>query len=232
VPLRVVATDIRNAAKVVFSQGNVAKAVRASISIPGVFSPVIIDTKELVDGALVDPIPISVLRDMGANIIIAVDISKDLEEVHIHGSRVRERSTFYEYFKNRFIKSQVGFFKEFVMETKRFRLPHFVKKYLVKLIDRFMNPKRMYRYMTGRTVPDIVKIGVQSILIISSKLYRENLKHGRVDVIIRPDLGGDLYSRFEHAARYIEAGEKAAQNSIGKIEKALKRGRLKCKNSA
>jgi len=221
IPLRVVATDIKNAHKVVFSQGNVAKAVRASISIPGVFSPVIIDSRELVDGGLVDPIPIEVVRNMGADIVIAVDISKDLTEVHIHGSRVRERSTFSEYVKSRFIKTQVDFFKEFVMETKRFRLPHFLKKYLIRIIDRFMNPKRLYSYMTGKTMPEIVKITAQSMIIMSSQIYKEHLKNSDVDLIIRPDLGQSMFAGFEHAPRFIEAGELAAEKMVPQILKLI-----------
>jgi len=223
IPLSVVATDIRNAHKVVFTDGNVAKAVRASISIPGVFSPVYIDSHELVDGGLVDPCPIDVVRKMGADIVIAVDLSKDLEEVRIHGSRVKERSTFYDYVKSRFIKSQVGFFKEFIMETRRFRLPRFVKKYLVKLVDKFMKPGRMLSVMTGRHLPHIIDIAVRSMLIMEGQIYKENLQTNKVEVVIRPDLGPSYFTRFEKAVTYIEAGEKATRNMIPQISRLIRK---------
>lgn len=59
-----------------FKGRNAAQAVRASISIPGIFTPEKIDGRMLVDGGVIDRVPISVVRDMGADLIIAVDCSK------------------------------------------------------------------------------------------------------------------------------------------------------------
>jgi NTE family protein len=76
-PLRfaAVATELDNGAKTVFTRGNTGQAVRASCSIPNVFIPATIGGKKYVDGGLVSPIPVSAARDMGADIVIAVDIS-------------------------------------------------------------------------------------------------------------------------------------------------------------
>jgi len=227
IPLSVIATDIRHAQKVVFTEGNVARAVRASISIPGVFSPVLIDSRELVDGGLVDPIPVDVVRKMGADIIIAVDISKDLEEAKIHGSRVRRKSTFYEYVKKRFVKSQINFFKEFIMETKRFMLPRFIKKYLVKIVDWFFKSNRMSGMFAGRHLPHIVDIAVKSMLIMEGQIYKEKLLNTKVDIIIRPDLGSNFYSQFEKAHFYMDAGEAATEKLIKKIMRVTKSGKCK-----
>jgi len=222
IPLKIIATDLKNSEKVVFFQGNVAKAVRASISIPGVFSPVKIDSRELVDGALVDPIPISIVQSMGADIIIAVDLSLDFNEVHIHGSRVKERATFSSYMRDRFLKSQIDFFKEFVMETKRFRLPHFVKKYLVRIIDRYFNPKRLYDFMMKRRMPHILSVTLESLNIISNQLYKEQLKNSDADIIIRPKLRPFMISGFDKVPQIIKSGEQAAQDSIKQIEKLIR----------
>ncbi|RLQ95850.1 patatin-like phospholipase family protein [Falsibacillus albus] len=75
IPTAVVATDLTNGEKVVFKKGLIADAVRASISIPGIFVPEKIDGKLLVDGGVVDRVPVSVVKEMGADIIIAVDVS-------------------------------------------------------------------------------------------------------------------------------------------------------------
>ena len=74
-PLVVVATDLISGERVIFDQGLVAEAVRASISIPGVFTPVRKDDMVLVDGAVIDRLPVEVARDRGADIIIAVDVT-------------------------------------------------------------------------------------------------------------------------------------------------------------
>lgn len=74
IPTAVVATDLITGERVVFTEGPVDDAVRASISIPGIFEPVEFDGKLLVDGAVVDRVPISVVREMGADIVLAVDV--------------------------------------------------------------------------------------------------------------------------------------------------------------
>jgi NTE family protein len=71
----VVATDLRSGEMIVFRSGNTGQAVRASSAVPGVFQPVSIGGREYVDGGLVSPIPIRVARSLGADFVIAVDIS-------------------------------------------------------------------------------------------------------------------------------------------------------------
>ena len=76
-PLGIVATDLRTGEAVVFRRGNTGTAVRASSAVPGVFLPVKIGDREYVDGGLVAPVPVQQARQMGANFVIAVDISSD-----------------------------------------------------------------------------------------------------------------------------------------------------------
>jgi NTE family protein len=76
-PLGVVATDLQSGNQVVFRRGNTGIAVRASSSVPGVFQPVTIQGREYVDGGLTSPVPVKAARDFGADIVIAVDISKN-----------------------------------------------------------------------------------------------------------------------------------------------------------
>jgi len=73
--LAVVATDLQTGEMTVLRSGDVGLAVRASSSVPGVFQPVRIGGREFVDGGLVSPVPAKVARDMGADLVIAVDIS-------------------------------------------------------------------------------------------------------------------------------------------------------------
>jgi NTE family protein len=83
IPLAVVTTNLLNGEKVVFQTGPVADAVRASISVPGVFEPVPYEDKLLVDGGVADRLPISVVRDMGADFVIAVDVLSTSHEVQV-----------------------------------------------------------------------------------------------------------------------------------------------------
>ena len=71
----VVATDLKSGESVLFRTGNTGMAVRASSAVPGVFQPVSINGHEYVDGGLVSPVPVRAARSLGANFVIAVDIS-------------------------------------------------------------------------------------------------------------------------------------------------------------
>ena len=74
IPLRIVATDYWHREEVVFGSGSLVPAIRASISIPGLFQPVKVDGRVLVDGGALNPLPISVIRPL-CDILIAVDVS-------------------------------------------------------------------------------------------------------------------------------------------------------------
>lgn len=76
IPVSVVATDLKTGEKVVFQRGPIAEAVRASISIPGIFVPEKQNGRLLVDGGVVDRVPVSVVKEMGADIVIGVDVSR------------------------------------------------------------------------------------------------------------------------------------------------------------
>jgi NTE family protein len=78
IPFRAVATDIANDKKVIFRSGHLPQAIRASMSIPAVFAPVELDGRLLVDGGMVDNIPMDVARDMGVDRLIVVDIGTPL----------------------------------------------------------------------------------------------------------------------------------------------------------
>ncbi|MBW2506662.1 MAG: patatin-like phospholipase family protein, partial [Deltaproteobacteria bacterium] len=80
IPFRAVATDITTGEAVVLSSGDLAKSMRASMSVPSIFAPVEMDGRLLVDGGVSNNLPVDVARDMGADIVIAVDISTPLKK--------------------------------------------------------------------------------------------------------------------------------------------------------
>ena len=80
IPLGIVATDLQNGDGILFRRGDIATAVRASSAVPSVFEPVRIGNKDYVDGGLVSPVPVRYVRQMGADIVIAVDISSRPED--------------------------------------------------------------------------------------------------------------------------------------------------------
>jgi len=86
IPLGIVATDLNSGNEVVFQRGDTGTAVRASSAVPAVFQPVKVGTREYVDGGLVSPVPVRAARKMGAELIIAVDISSPPEASSANGT--------------------------------------------------------------------------------------------------------------------------------------------------
>ena len=78
-PLGIVATDLDSGAPILFQRGDTGSAVRASSAVPAVFQPVRIGNREYVDGGLVSPVPVRFARQMGAELVVAVDISSPPE---------------------------------------------------------------------------------------------------------------------------------------------------------
>ena len=86
IPMYVVATELKDGTKTVFNYRNTGQAVRASASIPSMFIPTKIRNVEYVDGGLVSPVPVQVARDLGADVVIAVDILA--QPIHTETSNV------------------------------------------------------------------------------------------------------------------------------------------------
>jgi NTE family protein len=85
IPFYAVAADIQNGQEIVFGKGNTGTAVRASCSVPGVFRPVRIGDRMYVDGGVVSPVPVDAAQRHGADVIIAVDISSQVESAKPEG---------------------------------------------------------------------------------------------------------------------------------------------------
>src|SRR2546421_707430 len=87
-----VATEVRTGHEIWLTRGRMVDAMRASYALPGIFSPVLVGDRWLVDGALVNPVPVSVARAFGAEIVIAANVSSDIfahgTTVYAHGPSV------------------------------------------------------------------------------------------------------------------------------------------------
>ena len=90
IPFAAVATDLHSGQEIWLREGRVSDAVRASIAVPGLFRPVLREDRYLIDGGVVNPVPVSLARAMGADVVIAVDVGSDI--VGRHARRKREDS--------------------------------------------------------------------------------------------------------------------------------------------
>jgi NTE family protein len=86
IPFYAVATDLEKGQEIVFAKGNTGTAVRASCSIPGIFRPVKISDKLYVDGGVISPVAVEAAKRLGADVVIAVDISSGVERTQPEGT--------------------------------------------------------------------------------------------------------------------------------------------------
>ena len=111
-PYRAVATDLDTGEYVVLGGGDLADAMRASMSVPGVFTPVEIDGRLLVDGGVIRNLPIDIARELGAERIIAVDISAQVEGARTEGSFFEVASQTITLFTEQNVREQIALLED------------------------------------------------------------------------------------------------------------------------
>ncbi len=220
IPLSVVATDLNKQEKVVFERGNVANATRASISLPGIFNPVRLGSRELVDGGLVDPVPFAEVIRRGADIVIAVDLSVKLKEVLI--DNVKYKASLSTAFNLKIADAELSLLRDISKGKKSRKMPFFLRIGAHRFLNKYLNPKKVMEYLMRKDVPKFIRIIVQEIDILTNQLTKEVLKDGRIDVIIHPMFHGVKWVEFEKARYLIKKGEEAAERAIPKIKRLLK----------
>ena len=148
-PFAAVAVDLNKAEVVRFTTGNLYKAVHASMCIPGLFKPVIDGDRILVDGGVLDPVPVSALRSLGADIVVAVDLLSNLSPVN---PRAEKTPVFTEYIRSLAEK----FYMEGLIEEKDSESGISVS--LVDIIQRssIIAQRKITEYNFRDTPPDLV----------------------------------------------------------------------------
>ena len=183
-PYGCVATDFDTGREIWFTQGPLQEAVRASISMPGLFAPVQIGGRWLVDGALVNPVPVSVCRALGADVVVAVNLSGDLEG------------------RNRLLRATA-------LETPSVdevlaRLPD-------RLRARLEAPARALfasrdRERDQRKPPGFFDSIAGALNVMQDRITRSRMGGDPPDLLLEPGLAGIRLLDFDRAAAAIEAG--------------------------
>ncbi len=147
-PFAALAVDLNKAEVVTFTRGNLYRAVHASMSIPGLFKPVIDGDKILVDGGVLEPVPVNALRRLGAGVVVAVDLLSNLSPM----SGARTRPVFVDYIRSLAEK----FYMEDLIEVKDREREIAVS--LVDIIQRssIVAQRRLTEYNFRDNPPDIV----------------------------------------------------------------------------
>lgn len=224
-----VSTDIITGAEVVLRDGSLLEAVRASVSLPGIFTPVKFGKQYLVDGGLVNEVPVSVCREMGAEYVIGVNVLPHPSRTIGASLRKREaartpvsvepakaedveKPTALSHVHNQFLRSRLTQIDTAIQSFLLYRQPAMVKKAVLKPVDwlRVDMPKRL-----RRTAPSLVDVLSQTLAIAEYRVAVENLKDA--DLVISPDMESIGFWQFTKASESIKLGEEAADRALKQL---------------
>jgi NTE family protein len=202
-PFAAVATDIVSGEEVVIRSGDVIEAVRASISVPGIFTPVRSNGHILVDGGLTNPVPVSAVRSMGADIVIAVDLNHQI----IAGKNMKPLLSAADGEED----SAPGMFSRWVGD---YRLS--MKDIRQRLLAGNNPASAQFRkWLSAEPLPSIFEVLLASINIMETRLTQTRLSLDRPDVIIQPPLGHIRFLEFGRAEEIIAIGYEHTQRQLG-----------------
>ena len=192
-----VATEVRTGHEIWLTHGRMVDAMRASYALPGIFSPVLAGDRWLVDGALVNPVPVSAARALGAEIVIAANLSSDVfthsTTIYSHGASIPVRETPLQ--------------------------PAAPKRGLGKFFSPERTVKRESFGSGGR--PGISSVMVDAFNIMQDRITRARLAGDPPDLLISPRVGQIGWFDFHRADDLIAHGVRAAERAIDSIQEAI-----------
>ena len=198
IPVKMIATDLNSGDKIIIDSGNIIESIRASISVPGVFTPVHLNDKWLVDGGLVDPVPVKVVREMGSDVVIAIDLNSGL------ASKKPSKKS-----------------KEKIKQIQKER-----NEFITRIAAQYSSAEKavknqINRWFSSSSKPSIIDVLGSSVGIIEEQITRINLAIDPPDILIQPRLGDLKMFDFDQAERSILEGYTQAKYQIDNIKSIL-----------
>ena len=191
-----IATEFNTGHEIWLTRGRLADAMRASYALPGIFPPVRIGGRWLVDGALVNPVPVSAARALGARLVIAVNLNADL-------------------FGRGTIIADHGSSEEDDNDAAEAAKPHGLRAML-------SGERSLRRQFFGtRARPGIPTVMVEAFNVMQDRITRARLAGDPPDVSISPRLGNVGWFDFHRGADAIKIGAEAAEKAMEGITEAL-----------
>lgn len=191
-----VSVDINSSEIVTFTKGSLRQAVWASIAIPVIFTPIVVEDRLLVDGGMVEPLPVQAARSLGADFVIAVDLYGEpplhaLDEVQKKARKSQEKSAVGTALKKLSLGEWTG------SEKKDKKLK-----------------------------PSIVEIIERSLIVHQRYLTKYRLKEYPPDFIIKPDVSRVSILDFHCAKEAIEIGERSVKGVLPELINCINKGKM------
>jgi len=200
-PFCAVSTDLETGSEIVIREGDIIEAVRASISVPGIFTPVRKGDLILVDGGLVNPVPVSVARAMGADFVIAVDLNHDIigkkgaGKISVPGLEKTASD------------SEIG-----NNLTKKGRIKNALNRRVMSIgLPALAQVKQ---WMAKDPMPNVFEVLVSSINIMETQITATRLKAEPPDLLIQPKLGHLKFLEFHRAEEAVAEGYREMKAQI------------------
>lgn len=203
-PFKAVATELNSGKEVILETGDVIDAVRASISVPGMFTPVRRNGEVLVDGSLVNPVPVSVARSMGADIVIAVDLNHDI--VAGKAPQIVPKATDESAFMQAL--TRMG-------GTNYLAAMERINQGLQSLDTPAL--KHIRSWLAEEPLPNIFEVLLGSINIMQTQVTRTRLRENPPDLLIQPPLGNIRFLEFNRAEEIIAVGYETARQQLDQL---------------
>jgi len=191
----VVTTELATAHEIWLREGPLVQAIRASYALPGVFAPIKINDRWLIDGSLVNPVPVSVCRAFGARLVIAVNLHADaygkvnLEE----GQRLEQEND-----------------DDTVPTTLAETIKASPQRTLMKQL-----------FGSGKKAPGVGTVMLGALNIVMDRLGRSRMAGDPPDVLVAPRVGHISLLDFDRAEETIELGRQAFGKALPRIEEAM-----------
>jgi len=197
-----VATELDTGREIWFRDGSLMDGVRASIGLPGVFTPVRLKGRWLVDGGLANPVPVSLCRAMGADIVIAVNLNGNIVGKHGHRRTGQaERLGIEESANTKFLERITAQLKDSLYERKDILLSHL--------------------FGENHDTPGLFEVLASSINIMQDRITRSRMAGDPPEVVLSPRLSRLGLLEFDQAATAIEEGRACVKRMRPALEEVL-----------
>jgi NTE family protein len=232
-----VATELSTGHEVWLHEGSLVQAIRASYALPGVFSPVPIDGRWLIDGAVVNPVPVSVTRALGARLVIAVNLNTDPFDPSTRRNFAEGSSPFYVSSNppprvlpevEEEIAELIG--QETAPKTdapetdENSAIMEGIRSTLSKIRGAKRAPEReIVKRAIGSSHrgPGFASVMLASLNIIQDRLARARLASDPPDIVIAPKVGHLTLLEFDRADELIRLGKEAAEEALPAIRETI-----------
>lgn len=194
-----VCVDLNRFEIVTFDKGDLILAVRASMAIPGIFTPVVYKKKLLVDGGTLEPLPVRAAREIGSDFVVAVDLisgslSQSADQEYPNDSELDKGSSGV---------SSISHYIRSITDSSS--------------VKRLMGGKERMR-LGNRSFINIIQ---RTLLLNQSRLISYGLMEWPADFIIKPELSGVGVLDFHHAKRTIEIGKEATESILPELKRLM-----------